>query len=121
MSTTNFAYYGLDKSKNFLQAPICECGCGEYMNIILKDDSDICSLMYELLTENDCNHCAIFVVKNDGTVILGAKLDDDIQAYNCKIDGSKKDCFKEIQETWEWHCYGLLEQADEESYRIIMD
>ena len=31
-----FGAYGLDKNKNFLQAPLCECGCGEKQVLYLR-------------------------------------------------------------------------------------
>lgn len=117
---TTFAYYGLDKHLNFLQAPICECGCGQYMNVILKD-GDVYGIMHELLEEHDCDYCAIFTVKRDDTAITGVKIDGNIIVYDCKIDGQKKELFKAFQEDMEFHCYGLLEQVDEELYRIIME
>lgn len=115
-----FAYYGLDKSKNFLQAPICECGCGHYAHLILKTDNDIYGFMHTMLEEWDCEHCAIFTVKNDNEVLMGIKLSDGIQCYKCQGDGHR-DLFKGIQEDFEFHCYGILEQVDEKSYSILMD
>lgn len=118
---TTFAYYGLDKDKNFLQAPICECGCGNYMDIILNDDDDVGEFMHVMLDEYECNYCAIFAVKRDDMALMGVKTDGGICMYKCKIDGQKKNLFSKIQEVGKFHCYGLLEQVDEKSYRIIMD
>ena len=117
---TTFAYYGLDKNLNFLQAPVCECGCGQCMNMVIKED-DVYGLMHELLDEHDCGYCAIFTVKRNDTAIMGVKIDGDIRMYDCKIDGHKKELFKALQEDMEFHCYGLIEQVNEELYRIIMD
>ena len=35
-----FGIYGLDKEKNFLQAPVCECGCGGKAVLLLKDEKE---------------------------------------------------------------------------------
>lgn len=115
-----FAYYGLDKRKNFLQAPICTCGCGHYANLILKNDDDVCSFMHTMLEEWDCSHCAIFTVKNGNEVLMGVKLEDDIKCYKCVAE-CHRDLFKDIQNDFEFHCYGILEQVDANSYRIVMD
>jgi len=117
---TTFAYYGLDKNKNFLQAPICKCGCGQYASILLTD-KDVPGFMYELLEEHDCDYCAIFTVKNDNTVVMGVKIDGDIQVYNCIFEGKTRLLFWELQRDTEFHCYGLIEQIGEERYRIIME
>ena len=117
---STFAYYGLDKSKNFLEAPVCECGCGSRANIILETDDDICGFMHTMLEEWDCDHCAIFTVKNNDEVLMGVKLSDGIKCYKCKADGHRN-LFKDIQDDFGSHCYGILEQADETSYKILMD
>ena len=125
MNKVTFEYCGLDKENNFLQAPICPCGCGNYMSLILKDEDDVFSFMHTMLEEDECNHCAIFVLKNDGYAFMGVKLDGDVQCYLTKNKAYKvtgwKDIFKDIQDEFEFHCYGLLEQVDEESYRIVME
>ena len=51
-----FAAYGLNKFKNFLNAPICECGCGNKTHILLKDDEALLNLTGQLLSEHDCEH-----------------------------------------------------------------
>ena len=58
-SNMTFKFYGLDATNNFLQAPICGCGCGEYANLILETDSDVCGFMHVMLEEHDCDHCGI--------------------------------------------------------------
>lgn len=56
-----FGAYGLDKNKNFLQAPLCECGCGEKMSLVLETNKDLFQFMNVMLIENDCNHCGILL------------------------------------------------------------
>ena len=36
-----FEKCGLNIEKNFLQAPICECGCGGKASIVLNSQSDV--------------------------------------------------------------------------------
>lgn len=121
---TTFEYCGLDKENNFLQAPICPCGCGEYANIILKSDEDVFGFMYTMLEENECDHCAIFALKDNNHILLGMKIDGEIVCYTAKnnsFEHGYEDIFTGLQDKFEFHCYGLLEQVDEESYRIIME
>lgn len=33
--------FGLDPEYNMLCAPVCKCGCGEKMNVLLESDDDI--------------------------------------------------------------------------------
>lgn len=120
MRQTTFAYYGLDKTKNFLHAPTCQCGCGRRVNILLTD-KDVPGFIYELLEEYECDCCAIFAVKLDNTVVMGIKIDGDIEVYNCTFDGDKMELFEVFQLDMEFHCYGLVEQIGEKEYRIIMD
>ena len=119
---TTFASCGLDKSKNFLQAPICECGCGGYMNIILKTEQDLYDFINILLDDHECNHCAIFALQNGGTAVFGAKLEDGIQFYRLNNNGCNvKKIIAEMEIDFEFHCYGLLEQVEETIYKIVMD
>ena len=36
-----FGAYGLDKEKNFMQAPTCECGCGSKGVLLIDDQKDL--------------------------------------------------------------------------------
>ena len=117
-----FASCGLDKRNNMLQAPICPCGCGNYMNLVLKTKQDLYDFMGMMLEDHECHHCAIFTLLKDGSAVVAIKIEDGIKIYG--IDGKERSARKviaEIQEDIQFHCYGLLKQVDEESYRIVMD
>ena len=116
-----FRSCGLNRTQNFLESPICPCGCGERANIILKTNKEVFDFIGAMLYENDCNHCAIFVVRNDGTMNFGIKLsEDDIQLYRCN-DRNSKQVIADMQKAYKFHYYGLLQQTGDESYTIIMD
>ena len=72
-----FGAYGLDKDKNFLQAPLCECGCGEKANLVLEDIKELFQFMNMMLMENDCNHCAIFAYAFDGCMYAALKVENE--------------------------------------------
>lgn len=119
---TTFASCGLDKRNNFLQAPICPCGCGHYANLILKTRQDLYNFMGTMLENHECNHCAIFTLCKDGSAVMAVKLEDGIKIYGVnENEKSTKKIIAEINEDIQFHCYGLLEQVDTESYKIIMD
>lgn len=119
MSTT-FASCGLDLEKNFLQAPICPCGCGEYAYPVLQTKEDLYGFMYLMLDEHDCSHCAIFAICMDGNVYMSIKAEDGIKIYISNGDDLKK-LIADVQEEFQFHCYGLLEQINDEQYSIVMD
>ena len=122
MMKNTFEFYGLDVENNLLQAPICQCGCGSYAHLVLKDDDDVFCFMYMMLEEEECGHCGIFSFKGDGEyMLIGLKLDGEIQCYTAKNTGNVKGSLNGIQDELELHCYGILEQVDDESYRIVMD
>lgn len=124
MNKVTFECCGLDKENNFLQAPICPCGCGEYMNLILESENDVYDFMCNMIEDNECEHCAIFTVKNNGNVLICEKINGKIQLLKSignPREENWKDVISDYQDWLEFHCYGLLEQVDEESYRIVME
>lgn len=120
-TTTTFRSCGLNAKHNFLEAPLCECGCGGRGNLVLKSTTEVFNFIGATLQENDCNHCAIFVLLGDGRMNYGIKFaEDDILLYRCNDTNSKK-VIADMQKAFKFHCYGLLEQVDDELYAIIMD
>lgn len=117
-----FAACGLNAENNFLQAPICTCGCGKYMNIVLKTDQELYDFIGTMLSEYECECCAIFVIGKDGNGIIATKIDGKISIYGVESNGcSMKKAIADIQNDVQFHCYGLLEQIDEKSYKIVME
>lgn len=122
----NFDDCGLDIEHNILQAPLCSCGCGNYANLVIEDEEDLRDFIGEMLAMQECNHCAIFVLHNDGkTVTLGESDGEYINFVTLKDkaeDTWNADIVKEVQDELEFHCYGLLEQLDDgDLYRIVME
>lgn len=115
----------LDKEKNFLQAPICECGCGGYMDICAYDDeiADICEQLVEV---NDCNHCGVFAITSRNNCVFVLKMYDDetdevvINAFQKYAISDYGDIGK-IANELELHCYGLLVCKKPGLYRIVVE
>lgn len=125
---STFASYGLDAKNNFLQAPRCDCGCGGYANLVLENDDDVCSFMYAMLEEHDCQRCGIFARKENNELLIGFKLDGEIGCFKGNVSDNgfatlkeARDCVAAMQEGLQLHCYGLLEQVDKDLYKIVMD
>ena len=119
MSVT-FASCGIDPAQNFLQAPLCPCGCGGYAYPVLKAKDDLYGFMYAMLEDHDCNHCAIFAICDDNSVAIGIKAEDGIKIYGSNGDNLQQ-LIADVQEEFQFHCYGLLEQINAEQYSIIME
>lgn len=118
----SFAFYGLDTENNFLQAPICECGCGKYLSVVLESDDDVFEFMYAMLEEYECEHCGIFAFKASGVdMLIGLKVDGEILFYDIGNIDDIKGYLAGVQRDLRLHCYGILEQIDEDLYRIVMD
>ena len=118
-----FGAYGLDKNKNFLQAPLCECGCGEKMSLVLKDIKDLFQFMYAMLMENDCNHCGIFAYAFDGSMYAALKVENetDDPVLFFQIKESDLGFFREWDDELELHCYGLIIETRKGLWKIIED
>ena len=118
-----FTAYGLDKDKNFLQSPLCECGCGEKMSLVLEDIKDLFQFMYAMLMENDCNHCGIFAYAFDGSMYAALKVENetDNPVLFFQIKESNLGFFREWDDELELHCYGLIIETRKGLWKIIED
>ena len=123
----NFASYGLNKFKNFMQSPVCECGCGGSYSILLKNREELFGLMNNLLMDNDCDCCAIFAHAYDGNLYTAIKCISDEESSNeddtpVKFFGAKDDYLDFFQE-WDgevgFHCYGLMIETEKGKWKVI--
>ena len=119
-----FSDCGLDIDYNILNAVKCECGhCNEYMNIVLEDKQEVANFIYTMLSEQECEYCALFALMQDNSLIFGSRCEDRLEILRLtrKDDGLNIDIVNDIQRDFKFHCYGLIEQVDETSYRIVME
>ena len=116
-----FGAYGLDKNKNFLQAPLCECGCGEKMSLVLETNKDLFQFMNAMLIENDCNPCGIFAYAFDGSMYAALKVENetDDPVLFFQIKESDLGFFREWDDELELHCYGLLIETRKGLWKIV--
>lgn len=117
-----FDAYGLNREKNFLQAPVCECGCGEKTVLILKDKKELFDFMFNMLMENDCDHCAIFAHTLDDNMYTALKVENETD-MPVLFFGQKDSMtfFKEWDDELDLHCYGLLVETKRGHWKIIED
>lgn len=79
----SFAGYGLNKFKNFMKAPQCECGCGGTCSLVINNNEDLFGFMNEMLLDNGCNCSAIFAHSYDDKLYAAILCvdDDDYEEY----------------------------------------
>lgn len=119
-----FAAYGLDKEKNFLQSPVCECGCGGKMSVLLlKDTQDLFGFMFNMLMENDCFHCGLFAHAFNGNMYVALKVENesDEPVLFFGIEQTDMNFFKEWDDEVNLHCYGLIIETNKGKWKIIED
>lgn len=119
-----FETCGLNIEKNFLQAPLCECGCGNYADICAYDD-EIANVCENLVEINNCNYCGVFAITSNNNCIFAIKMFDECEG-DVVVDlfqkyeiTDYKDIGK-IADELELHCYGLLVCKEPGLYRIVM-
>jgi hypothetical protein len=117
-----FGVYGLDSGKNFLQSPVCPCGCGEKAVMLLEDFEEMTNFAFNMLMENDCCHCAIFMHSISGIMYAFAKMldeNDEISVSYTYSDSSDFKFFKTVDDELEFHCYGLLVETQHGQWKIV--
>lgn len=112
-----FEKCGLNIEKNFLQAPICECGCGGKTRIILETQYDIGQFCGQMCDENDCYQCAVFAITKENEMIVAVKIGEDIQILRCPLCNYRE--IGKLANELELHCYGLICWYEDNLYDVI--
>ena len=134
MENVTFSALGLDINTNFLEAPLCDCGCGQKQGFYTED---IKQTSGDILMEQDFPVGGILVFRMNGDVLFTLKMgteDDDILL--CLLDLSKhslQECGQVLQESLQTmekelgmeagyldlkHC-GILVEIAENTYKVI--
>lgn len=124
LNDITFNICGLDIEKNILQVPLCECSCGNYMDICISDDelADICANLVEI---NNCNHCGVFAITSNNDCVFAIKMFDE-ETEDIVITTYQKDGIIDyinigyIADELKLHCYGLLVCKEPGLYRVVM-
>ncbi len=104
--TNNFLLYGLNRKRNFLEAPLCECGCGKKMYFVLEDKDEVISLCEDLLLHTNCEEAAVFCVFKDGTHLGAMKIPCEDQIII--EESNDMHFFSDLDGEYRFCCYGLL-------------
>ena len=120
---------GAEKCINLLKPMKCECGCGGYANMIIKDEEDynVFTVAGSLLSDTDCEHAWIFILEN--WIVSGAcTTENGIQYFST---AGKREPFVNLEEQVEFvkgliediqpHCIGVLQQTDNGTFRVVTD
>lgn len=110
---------GLDIEKNFIQAPVCKCGCGGKGSIVLNSQSEVSQFCGQMCAENDCNQCAVFAINKDNSLIGAIKLGDDIQIIGSTGSLDDYGILGDIAKEFELHCYGLICWIKDNLYDVV--
>ena len=106
----SYIFFGLNRNRHFLQAPECECGCGQPAYLILKDHDAVGEFCSTVLFSYDCPDSAIFAIFNDGHYEAFVKeYDEDREQYvvsNIRCDD--KDSFAELDGMYRLCCYNII-------------
>lgn len=114
-----FAELGLDEEFNFLEAPYCDCGCGNKMLLVIDDIQQFCG---DMLFEDECDWCGLFVIRLNGTVLVALKTgctEEDINFMEMKVPHGNYKNIGDIFEEMELDEYGLLVEVRKGEYKII--
>ena len=122
----SFAGYGLNKFKNFMQAPKCDCGCGGDCKIILKETNDLFGFMNQVLMDNECDCCAIFAHTYDEKMYAaikciyeGKEVNEDETIVDFFGVDNDLEFFQEIDAKIGLHCYGLMIETEKGKWKVI--
>jgi hypothetical protein len=120
---------GAEKCINLLQPMKCECGCGSYANMIIKDEEDynVFTVAGSLLSETDCEHAWIFILED--WIVSGAFTTEEGIQYFSTAETRKP--FVNLEEQVEFvkgliediqpHCIGVLQQTENGTFRVVTD
>ena len=127
---------GAENCINLLQPIKCNCGCGGYANMVIKDEKDynIFTVAGSLLAETDCNHAWIFVIES--WAVSGAYTTEDENGDKCiqyfttanpenetPIESFEEgvELVKSIIEDIQPHCVGILHITKDGTFRVVTD
>lgn len=123
-----FGMRGLNKYKNILQSPECDCGCGGKAMPVFEDKDDLYEFCGYVLENEDCDNCAIFLVHKDGMQEITHKhwvYDEDneeedlvISLISPKKSNAEIDFFSKMDALLGLHCYGLMIEHENGAWEI---
>lgn len=118
----NFSAYGLNKYRNFMTAPECECGCGGDAHLILESNDDLFGFISAVLDDYDWDGMsAIFAIDYDGAMYVGVR-DPDSEDDGIEIMGIPDldmEFFAEVDADYCFDRYGLIIEVEPNEWKVI--
>ena len=111
--------FGLNSEYNMLCAPVCKCGCGEKMNVLLESDDDIYDFCYELVDIQDCNYCVVFAINEKNEMLGAIKYDGEIHCIKLKNISEDYLQVGGMFNDLELHQYGIIVCVGDGEYKIL--
>lgn len=114
-----FAELGLEEEFNFLEAPYCDCGCGKKMQLVIDDIQQFCG---DMLFEDECDWCGLFVIRLNGTILVTLKTgctEEDIHFAELEVPHGNYENIGDIFDELELDGYGVLVEVKKGEYKII--
>lgn len=77
--------------------------------------------MWQLVADNDCNCCAVFVILEDNSMVFAYRHGEDIDDISV-YETNKIEDYSDIglmADELGLHCYGLITHVKENQYSII--
>ena len=118
--TNEYAMYGLNKYRSFLEAPMCDCGCGEKMLLQIKQQEELFAFCQEELEDYDIDNCAIFIVKKNGELLIAyheSNKNKGIKIHGIKTPDMRFFAIFDAEKRLD--SYSLLIEEEEGGYRIV--
>lgn len=112
----------LNKFRNFLFAPECECGCGGKGTLLLDDVQELFAFMNDMLIDYDCEQSAIFAHAYDDSMYAAIKNFDEEGNVDVKFFGIKEtdmEFFAEWDGELRFCCYGLMIESKPGEWDIV--
>ena len=119
ISINNFAAYGLNRKRNFLKAPVCDCKEDAYLYLAELDDvKDWC---IEVLSTYGCDEVAVFCVFKDGRYTAFVKqpdVEDEGLIYIHVKPTKAHDMFASLDAEFRLCCYGMITELEDGIWRV---
>lgn len=119
MENVTFGMCGLDKERNILSAPLCECGCGTKMNIWLETEEDIYNYCDTAVSNNEYDDCICFALSCEGSIYCAIRDGEDIyHGYTDTIEDFKHNIGGLANGLCLRH-YGLIAEIEPGIWKIV--
>lgn len=120
---------GAENCINLLKPVRCDCGCGGYANMVIKDEEDynVFTVAGSLLSETDCEHAWIFILE-DWIVSGACTTDEGIRYFST---AGTREPFTSLEEQIEFvrgliediqpHMIGVLQHTKDNCFRVVTE